>query len=597
VTLRNDKIFKRKVNTMNKHNQNHFKKNPIVILTLILVFIYTNSTVYGVLFPDYFPLDASGHGIKTFRWTYGNTGTYSSSVSGTLIVPYTSGAIQGTGIVNFEEGTTLYATNDGAEVKLLSINDAYFSTDQFLTAHPAAFTFSTVTDDMLVDVGIYYDVLFDLTTSYLQDYLAILFDIQDVTITPGQQDNAVIMWFLDENYSFTPLNFYGKDVDLGITLPDSTQTEGRSVTDFMIYSNGIGMIAIGDIEADSGELVNLAELVDISAPLDIERIGIMTELEYLDGSADGPYPWDFEIEVLVSNPGELHHINVTNPPGALIEAETIYQTGPNSWVFDPDKDTSLSDLRQKYPEGIYMLEFCNSDNSVIKTVLLDYSGLSAPASPVDFTYPSSNGETGVSTNPTYMWVVAENAGDILAPGIDDEETGEQVYYGGLVPMTTLSWSPGLLEPDHDYHLDVTVSKIKNWAGPDNLPTMVVEDDEFISYLTFDYINTIYFTTASSAEPIDEIEEMLDFMDESVDAGTLIGEGPGNSGDNRLNALINMLEEAHGLIEAGLYEEACDQLWSAYRKCDGKSRPPDFVAGEAAEDLADMILILMDELGC
>ena len=99
------------------------------------------------------------------------------------------------------------------------------------------------------------------------------------------------------------------------------------------------------------------------------------------------------------------------------------------------------------------------------------------------------------------------------------------------------------------------------------------------------------------KPTNEIEEILDFVDESVEYGTLTGDGPGNSGDNRLNALINMLEEAQSLIEAGLYEEACDQLWAAYRKCDGDPRPPDFVTGDAADDLAGMILVVMDELGC
>jgi hypothetical protein len=823
---------KGRVSAMNKDSQNHFKKSVIFILPLIFLLGRASPAVYGVSFPDYFPLDPAVHGVKTFQWTYGGTGTYSSYISGTLTVPYASGDIEGTGVVNFEEGKTLYATNNDAEVKLLSINNAYFSTDQFLTAHPAAYTFSTVTDDMLVDMGIYYDVSYDLTSWYLQDYLALLFDIQDVTIPLGQQNNAVIMWFLDEDYPFTSLSFYGKDVDLGITLPDDTQTGGRSVTDFMIFGNGIGMIAVGDIDAESGELVNLAELVEISSPLDIERIGIMTECEYVDGIPDGLYPWDFEIDVYVSEPGALDHINVTNPPGALVVSETIYQTGPGLWEFDPPKDASLDDLRDKYPEGIYAFEFYDGENSLLKTVYLDYSGLLAPADPVDFTYPSSNGETGVSTDPTFTWTIAADAGDVLAPGIDDEETGEQVYYGGLLPMTTLSWIPGPLEPDHDYHLDVTVSKIKDWAGPDNLPTVAVEDDEFIYYLTFDYINTISFTTGempsdldidmlgisatkqfrdgepqgdlpwslditvwladpdnlhhidvtkpddsvpfvtlyeepgspglwgcsldddyatltalhdvykegpykfefrtidnllvrsldidytdlpgepnepvefvhpsengqtgisvnptfewslgddagdalmmaidddetvyfeapvpigsttwtpgplseeheyeldvfvinvkdwaggpgfptmtdstgdtfsyahtieylneiafttqSSAGPVEAIEEVLDLVDESVDAGTLTGDGPGKSADNRLNALINMLEEAQSLIEAGLYEEACDQLWAAYRKCDGDPRPPDFVTGGAADDVADMILLTMDELGC
>jgi hypothetical protein len=98
-------------------------------------------------------------------------------------------------------------------------------------------------------------------------------------------------------------------------------------------------------------------------------------------------------------------------------------------------------------------------------------------------------------------------------------------------------------------------------------------------------------------PEDPIEEILEFVEDSVEDQTLTGDGPGKSGDNRLNALINMIEEAQTLIEAGLYEEACDQLWSVYRRCDGELRPPDFVTGDAADDLADMILLIMDELGC
>lgn len=104
-----------------------------------------------------------------------------------------------------------------------------------------------------------------------------------------------------------------------------------------------------------------------------------------------------------------------------------------------------------------------------------------------------------------------------------------------------------------------------------------------------------FARFTYVEPV--INQILNFIDESVGLGTLTGYGPGNSGDNRLNALVNMLEEAQCLIEAGLFEEACDQLWDAYRKCDGNPKPPDFVAGGAADDLAGMILLLMDDLGC
>ena len=98
-------------------------------------------------------------------------------------------------------------------------------------------------------------------------------------------------------------------------------------------------------------------------------------------------------------------------------------------------------------------------------------------------------------------------------------------------------------------------------------------------------------------PEEKIENIIISFDESVDDGTLVGVGTGNSADNRLNALRNMLLEAQRLIDAGDYEAACDQLYSAYKKCDGEPNPPDFVEGESREELAEMITDLMQDLGC
>ena len=94
-----------------------------------------------------------------------------------------------------------------------------------------------------------------------------------------------------------------------------------------------------------------------------------------------------------------------------------------------------------------------------------------------------------------------------------------------------------------------------------------------------------------------IDTILDFFDESVADGTLEGHGRGNSANGRLNALRNMLEMAGDLIAIDDIEGACRQLNAALRKCDGESRPPDFVTGEVVTDLYDMILELIDELGC
>lgn len=97
-----------------------------------------------------------------------------------------------------------------------------------------------------------------------------------------------------------------------------------------------------------------------------------------------------------------------------------------------------------------------------------------------------------------------------------------------------------------------------------------------------------------------IEQILDFIDESVDEGTLIPIKPGKPGQGQLGALINMIEAAGNLIEGELLADACWQLQDAIEKTDGLSPPesaPDFVTGEAAEELASKIQELMTSLGC
>jgi N-acetylneuraminic acid mutarotase len=97
-----------------------------------------------------------------------------------------------------------------------------------------------------------------------------------------------------------------------------------------------------------------------------------------------------------------------------------------------------------------------------------------------------------------------------------------------------------------------------------------------------------------------IQEILDFIEESVADGTLAGSGPGKSAQGRLGALINMIETAGDLIEANdpnLLEDTCGQLHAALAKTDGQDPPPDFVTGPAAPQLAAMIEELMDSLEC
>jgi hypothetical protein len=115
-------------------------------------------------------------------------------------------------------------------------------------------------------------------------------------------------------------------------------------------------------------------------------------------------------------------------------------------------------------------------------------------------------------------------------------------------------------------------------------TVEVAAAEILTPITFN---------ATGLEPT--IGDVLDFMYTSVEAGTLVGDGPGMSAQKRLEALANMLEEAQRLINEGLLKEAYEQLAYAYSRADGENRPPDFVAGPAASELAYLIQYVMDSL--
>ena len=98
-------------------------------------------------------------------------------------------------------------------------------------------------------------------------------------------------------------------------------------------------------------------------------------------------------------------------------------------------------------------------------------------------------------------------------------------------------------------------------------------------------------------PQQQVADILAFFDASVTAGTLTGSGNGNSANGRRKALRNMIEAAGDLIQQGRLGDACLQLADALNRTDGDPRPPDFVLGTAAPELAQRIQALRATLGC
>lgn len=98
-------------------------------------------------------------------------------------------------------------------------------------------------------------------------------------------------------------------------------------------------------------------------------------------------------------------------------------------------------------------------------------------------------------------------------------------------------------------------------------------------------------------PSEQVEAVTNYIQDSVAAGELTGVGSGNSADKKVQALINMIEAAGDLLEAGQTTEGCQQLADIYLKVDGLTPPPDFVTGPAREGLASAIQGLRTYYGC
>ena len=118
-----------------------------------------------------------------------------------------------------------------------------------------------------------------------------------------------------------------------------------------------------------------------------------------------------------------------------------------------------------------------------------------------------------------------------------------------------------------------------------------------------------------------IAGIIEFYDSAVSAGTITGKDnqiqlshslslkqnekklsktPIDLNENRLNAFRNMLVSAANEIEGSNVELACQQLTELHFKTDGQNppiSPPDFIFGEAKEDLANMISNLIQQLEC
>lgn len=173
------------------------------------------------------------------------------------------------------------------------------------------------------------------------------------------------------------------------------------------------------------------------------------------------------------------------------------------------------------------------------------------------------------------------------------------------PYTGFEGAPIMFDGSGSTDADGTIVSYHWNYGDGNTGSGVTSIHTYISGATYTVTLTVTdddgdIDTATSAveilTPADAVKEALDYIDDVVESGDLIGVGKGNSANGKLGALIHMLERAYDLINGGDLEDARIQLEDAYKKCDGNPKPPDFVAGSVAEELANMIMVIRISLG-
>jgi hypothetical protein len=99
-------------------------------------------------------------------------------------------------------------------------------------------------------------------------------------------------------------------------------------------------------------------------------------------------------------------------------------------------------------------------------------------------------------------------------------------------------------------------------------------------------------------PLEQIMAIMGFFDSNVASGNLRGIGKiEQAAAGKVKAFRNMLVQAQCLIENENTEVACGLLMEAYKKVDGTSRPPDFIGGSVAPELAAKIDALIKDLNC
>ena len=422
---------------------------------------------------------------------------------------------------------------------------------QQITSHPANQRRPSISGNLIVyedDRNGNYDI-------YLYDLVSGL--ETQLTSAPSHQrkpdiSGRIVVWedFRNGNADVFMMDLSGENPDEIPVSVDSAQDVDPAV-DGNIIVFGSNRYSVGDIylyRIHDGVTQPVTVGEDYERNPDVSGDFVAYE-SYAAGDAD---IWLYSIPLGVSE-------RATNDPAE----QYLHAISSNRLVYTDNRNGTP----ENYKLNIYLLEFQFISDIEVSPLSLDFG---------DVVIGSSSSQVVTITN----------------SGLEPIIFSIGFKSGSSSDFTVTSDPSGLsVAPNHTVDVEITFSPTS-----EGISSAILEVNSDIPNPTADV--QLNGNGVSAEEPPEEqITNILDFINDSVESGDLEGSGNGNSAENRLNALINMIEAAGDLIEAGDIDGACGQLMAAYKKCDGEDRPPDFVTGSAAAVLASMILELMSSLGC